>query len=139
MTRTALVTGGGSGIGAAVLANATTGVNPRDLAVSLIEGDPDADDDRPPPWRPTVALPAEVLGVPGLWFWGNTAYDVRWHNDGLELRAMARGLSNDEIAQQLVVGRATVKTHVSNVLLKTGARDRVHAIIWAFEHGVAGR
>ncbi|RLZ04432.1 DNA-binding response regulator [Kocuria tytonicola] len=54
------------------------------------------------------------------------------------LRAMARGLSNDEIAQQLVVGRATVKTHVSNVLLKTGARDRVHAIIWAFEHGVAG-
>ena len=55
------------------------------------------------------------------------------------LRAMARGLSNDEIAQQLVVGRATVKTHVSKVLLKTGARDRVHAIIWAFEHGVAGR
>ncbi|RLY92312.1 DNA-binding response regulator [Kocuria tytonicola] len=54
------------------------------------------------------------------------------------LRAMARGMSNDEIAQQLVVGRATVKTHVSNVLLKTGARDRVHAIIWAFEHGVAG-
>ena len=30
-------------------------------------------------------------GVPGLWFWGNTAYDVRWHNDGVELRAMARG------------------------------------------------
>ena len=55
------------------------------------------------------------------------------------LRAVARGLSNDEIARQLVVGRATVKTHVSNVLLKTGARDRVHAIIWAFEHGVAGR
>jgi hypothetical protein len=81
----------GSGIGAAVLANATTGINPRDLAVSLIEGDPDAADDRPAPWRPTIALPAEVHGVPGLWFWGNTAYDVRWHNDGLELRAMARG------------------------------------------------
>ncbi|RKQ34208.1 response regulator [Kocuria tytonis] len=55
------------------------------------------------------------------------------------LRAMARGLSNDEIARQLVVGRATVKTHVSNVLLKTGARDRVHAVIWAFERGVTGR
>ena len=81
----------GSGIGAVVLANATTGIDPRELAVSLIEGDPDADDERPPPWRPTVALPAEVHGVPGLWFWGNTAYDVRWHNDGLELRAMARG------------------------------------------------
>ncbi|MDR7254334.1 CubicO group peptidase (beta-lactamase class C family) [Nocardioides sp. BE266] len=81
----------GSGIGAVVLTNATTGVNPRDLAVSLIEGDPDADDDRPAPWRPTIVLPGEVHGVPGLWFWGNTAYDVRWHNDGLELRAMARG------------------------------------------------
>lgn len=80
-----------SGIGAAVLTNATTGINPRDLAVSLIEGDPDAADERPAPWRPTVVLPGEVHGVPGVWFWGNTAYDVRWHNDGLELRAMARG------------------------------------------------
>jgi CubicO group peptidase (beta-lactamase class C family) len=80
-----------SGIGAAVLANATTGIDPRELAVSLIEGDPDADDTRPAPWRPTVAVPPEAAGVPGLWFWGNTAYDVRWHNDGLELRAMARG------------------------------------------------
>ncbi|WP_210440903.1 serine hydrolase domain-containing protein [Nocardioides xinjiangensis] len=79
-----------SGIGAVVLANATTGIDPRELAVSLIDGDPGADDARPVPWRPTVALPPEVHGVPGLWFWGNTAYDVRWHNDGLELRAMAR-------------------------------------------------
>lgn len=54
------------------------------------------------------------------------------------LRAMARGLSNDEIAGELHVGRATVKTHVSNVLLKTRARDRVHAVIWAFERGLAG-
>lgn len=54
------------------------------------------------------------------------------------LRAMARGLSNDEIASELYVGRATVKTHVSNVPLKTGARDRVHAVIWAFERGLAG-
>jgi len=80
-----------SGIGGVVLANATTGINPRDLAVQLIEGDPDADDDRPAPWRPTIALPPEVHGVPGLWFWGNSAFDVRWHNDGLELRSMARG------------------------------------------------
>lgn len=80
-----------SGIGAVVLANATTGIDPRELAVSLIEGDPDADDARPAPWRPTTAVPPEAAGVPGLWFWGNTAYDVRWHNDGLELRAMARG------------------------------------------------
>jgi CubicO group peptidase (beta-lactamase class C family) len=80
-----------SGIGGVVLANATTGIDPRDLAVRLIEGDPDADDDRPAPWRPTVVLPPPVHGVPGLWFWGNSAFDVRWHNDGLELRSMARG------------------------------------------------
>jgi CubicO group peptidase (beta-lactamase class C family) len=80
-----------SGIGAVVLTNATTGIDPRELAVSLIEGDPDAAEERPAPWRPTVVLPGEVLGVPGVWFWGNTAYDVRWHNEGLELRAMARG------------------------------------------------
>ena len=35
--------------------------------------------------------PGEVAGLPGLWFWGNTALDVRWHNDGVELRALARG------------------------------------------------
>ena len=80
-----------SGIGAVVLTNATSGIAPQALAVSLIEGDPDAGEDRPTPWRPTVALPDDVVGVPGVWFWGNTAYDVRWHNDGLEMRSMARG------------------------------------------------
>ncbi len=80
-----------SGIGAVVLANATTGISPQELAISLIEGDPDAGEDRPAPWRPTRALPDDVVGVPGVWFWGNTGYDVRWHNEGLELRLMARG------------------------------------------------
>lgn len=80
-----------SGIGAVVLANATTGIAPQELAVSLIEGGPDAASERPAPWRPTDVLPSDVVGVPGVWFWGNTAYDVRWHNDGLDLHLMALG------------------------------------------------
>ena len=53
------------------------------------------------------------------------------------LAALARGLNNTEISEQLFIGAATVKSHVSSILTKLGLRDRAQAVVFAYESGVA--
>ena len=72
---------------------------------------------------------ARVRDVPGIDELTERELDV--------LRHLAAGRSNAEIAQQLYLSEATVKTHLSRVLAKLGVRDRVQAVIAAFAAGVA--
>ena len=53
------------------------------------------------------------------------------------LRLIAAGLSNQEIADKLVLSNATVKTHINRIFYKTGARDRAQAVHYAYQHGLA--
>ncbi|MCG5213678.1 response regulator transcription factor [Streptosporangium sp. KLBMP 9127] len=58
--------------------------------------------------------------------------------EGEVLRLIASGRSNVEIAEELHISAATVKTHINNLFAKAGLRDRAQAVTYAFRHGLAG-
>jgi CubicO group peptidase (beta-lactamase class C family) len=100
--------------GVVALCNATTGVTTDELALDLLVG-------RSPhhiePWRPTETVPEAVAELLGLWFWGNSAHEVRWHNDALELRDLTERVEADVFGWADGAFRGTAGYHLGERLI----------------------
>lgn len=95
----------GTGDGSVLLTNATTGLVTDAVPARLLGDGPV---DPVAPWTPTVRVPDALAGVPGVWFWGNTAFELRWHDERLEVHSLALQNRQDvfEVRGDRVVGVA---------------------------------
>ena len=83
--------------GVVALTNATTGFGTDQLALELLEGS-DRSDGPLEPWVPSVDVPDRAAELLGLWFWGNSALEIRWHNGLLDVRTLAPPELSDRFA-----------------------------------------
>ena len=92
-----------TGDGTVALANATTGLDTGGVPTLLLSDD---EVSAPEPWVPSDDVPEPAREVLGLWFWGNTAMELRWSNDRLELRSLVRpeGVDRFELCGSRIVG-----------------------------------
>ena len=92
-----------TGDGTVAMANATAGLDTAGVPLALLSEDPAEPTE---PWVPTDAVPEPARELLGLWFWGNTATELRWNVGGLELRSLVRpeGVDRFELSGSRVVG-----------------------------------
>ncbi|MDP2774161.1 MAG: serine hydrolase domain-containing protein [Nocardioides sp.] len=95
-----------TGDGTVVLASSTTGLD-TDAVPALLLGEGQVAPDGPGvPWVPSERVPQAVAPLLGLWFWGNSALELRWHNETLHLRSLALATLTDvfELRGECLVG-----------------------------------
>jgi CubicO group peptidase (beta-lactamase class C family) len=84
-------------VGVVALTNGTTGFSGPELALALLSGPTPAP---APPWVPTREVPGWAAELLGYWHWGNSAFEVRWHNERLEWRDLARGAVAEQFGRR---------------------------------------
>lgn len=94
-----------SGLAVAVLTNGTTGFTSHEFAEQMLSSDTPGPVE---PWLPTQQVPDWAAELLGWWFWGNSAYELRWHNGRLEFHDCARGLLAEQfvLADDRIIGWA---------------------------------